>query len=121
MNVLVVANIFAAVSLAAAHQLQASVSQVLVSGTCASIGYSTACCPPDANCQAADGNCRCSADCHMFSDCCDDVYCPPGNMTMHTFNYCALCLYTHIHTHHVHAQIQEHVKILASQNVAMIH
>ena len=80
MNWLVVANIFAAVSLAAAHQLQASMSQMTVDGTCASIGYSTECCPPDENCQATDGDCQCGADCYEQSDCCDDVYCPSGNI-----------------------------------------
>ena len=50
------------------------------SGTCASIGYSTKCCPPGEPCQASDGNCRCSADCHYeyLKDCCEDVFCHPG-------------------------------------------
>ena len=52
------------------------------SGTCASIGYSTKCCPPEENCQASDGNCRCSTDCHneYLDDCCEDVFCHPGSM-----------------------------------------
>ena len=45
-------------------------------GTCASIGYSTACCPRGQNCQAANGDCFCGADCHVYGDCCTDVYCP---------------------------------------------
>ena len=48
-------------------------------GTCASIGYSDRCCPPGANCQASDGNCKCSADCHLYEDCCSDVSCPRSN------------------------------------------
>ena len=48
-------------------------------GTCASIGYSTACCPPGAQCRATDvGDCHCSADCRLNSDCCLDVQCPEG-------------------------------------------
>ena len=70
MNWLVATNIVAALSLAAAQQ------NAMLSGTCASIGYSTACCPPDMNCQAADGNCQCGADCHTLVDCCQDVHCP---------------------------------------------
>ena len=50
-----------------------------LTGTCASIGYSTACCPPDRNCQASDGNCQCGAYCHIHGDCCSDVYCPSRN------------------------------------------
>ena len=46
-------------------------------GTCASINYSDTCCPPGANCKAADGDCYCNAKCHELSDCCRDVYCPP--------------------------------------------
>ena len=51
------------------------------SGTCASIGYSTKCCPSEENCQASDGNCRCSTDCHYeyLDDCCEDVFCHPGS------------------------------------------
>ena len=52
------------------------IHEVSLAGTCASIGYSTACCPPGANCQAADGNCFCGVDCHIYDDCCTDVNCP---------------------------------------------
>ena len=52
------------------------VGQPALTGTCASIGYSTACCPPGARCQASDGNCNCGTDCHIFGDCCPDIYCP---------------------------------------------
>ena len=44
-------------------------------GTCASIGYSTVCCPPGAQCEATDGDCHCSADCHLKGDCCLDAQC----------------------------------------------
>ena len=47
-----------------------------VTGTCASIGYDTQCCPPGKDCEANDGDCRCNADCHNFEDCCSDVHCP---------------------------------------------
>ena len=47
-----------------------------VPGTCASIGYSNACCPPNEVCQASDGECYCNANCHTFGDCCQDVHCP---------------------------------------------
>ena len=72
MNLFVIANVVAALSLAAAQQN-------MLFGTCDSIGYSAACCPPSANCQAADGNCQCDADCHdsMFNDCCSDAHCSP--------------------------------------------
>ena len=62
----------AVISSAAAQQAPGPPS----TGTCASIGYSTACCPRGGNCQASDGNCQCSADCHEFGDCCSDVHCP---------------------------------------------
>ena len=63
--------VIAIVSSAAAQIMQPSLT-----GTCASIGYATACCPPGAQCQASDGNCNCGADCHGFGDCCSDVHCP---------------------------------------------
>ena len=49
-----------------------------ISGTCASIGYTTRCCPPDEDCMAADNDdgtdaCYCSSDCHVFGDCCSDI------------------------------------------------
>jgi hypothetical protein len=56
----------------------AAAQQPTSTGTCASIGYSTACCPPGAECQATDGNCMCSADCRFLGDCCPDVQCPEG-------------------------------------------
>lgn len=54
------------------------VMQPTLTGTCASIGYSTACCPPGpvAQCRATDGNCYCGADCHVNGDCCPDAQCP---------------------------------------------
>ena len=48
-------------------------------GTCASIGYSTKCCPPGESCEASDGNCKCKMDCHTYKDCCEDVFCHPSN------------------------------------------
>ena len=57
------------------------------SGSCASIGYSTSCCPPSEgdNCKATDGDidCYCNPICHFYGDCCEDVYCPAGNPLMH--------------------------------------
>ena len=52
----------------------------IVSGTCASIGYSNSCCPLSLGdeCQAADGECRCDTNCHVYQDCCEDVHCPAG-------------------------------------------
>ena len=52
-----------------------------LTGICASIGYSTSCCPWSSNrdtCRASDGNCYCGADCHLShnNDCCSDVACP---------------------------------------------
>ena len=43
--------------------------------TCASIGYTTGCCPPDLECKATNGDthCYCSADCHNYDDCCTDI------------------------------------------------
>ena len=50
-------NWLVVVTLAAVHQ--SMYRHAMVSGTCASIGYSTACCPPDAMC---------------LGDCCEDVF-----------------------------------------------
>ena len=51
-------------------------------GSCASIGYNTKCCPPyededdrDRLCKARDGNCYCDMLCHLSVDCCDDSAC----------------------------------------------
>lgn len=56
-----------------------------LTGTCASIGYSTSCCPVNApNCQATDGNCRCGSNCHTFGDCCSDVSCPSSKQYCNT-------------------------------------
>ena len=49
-------------------------------GTCASIGYSTSCCPPGGNCQASDGECHCDSNCHLYDDCCPDVHCTAGTI-----------------------------------------
>ena len=50
-------------------------------GSCASIGYSTKCCPLGESCVASDGNCECSVTCHnkLFNNCCEDVFCRPSN------------------------------------------
>ncbi len=58
--------------------VSSAAAQGILTGTCASIGYSTACCPPGAVCRATDGNCMCSAECHFMGDCCPDVQCPEG-------------------------------------------
>ena len=49
-----------------------------VTGTCASIGYDTSCCPRGADCRATDGKCNCGDDCYLsnYNDCCSDVGCP---------------------------------------------
>ena len=69
MNWLLVASITTAVTQVTAQQTP------FPSGTCASIGYSTSCCPPDINCQAADGYCQCDESCHLYGDCCQDAHC----------------------------------------------
>ena len=65
------------------HQLEQPihVSNQNHHGTCASIGYSTKCCPPGESCEASDGNCKCSASCRSqyFNNCCEDVFCHPSN------------------------------------------
>ena len=38
--------------------------------------YSNSCCPPRHNCQAADGNCHCRADCYaLYNSGCEDAHC----------------------------------------------
>ena len=62
-------------------------SCLAVYGSCASIGYSTKCCPSseEHNCQATNGDCFCNPLCHFYGDCCEDVHCPARNaFTMHT-------------------------------------
>ena len=70
-----------------------------VSGTCASIGYSTSCCPPwrGDDCIATDGDCFCGADCHNFGDCCKDVNCTARNVAaLRVSSYIDLCVYIHV-------------------------
>ena len=69
----ILAGLFATQHTTLAHENYYNID----SGTCASINYSDTCCPPGANCKAADGECYCNAACHELSDCCRDVYCPP--------------------------------------------
>lgn len=53
--------------------------------TCASIGYSTKCCPPEGDCtvtaRSTSGSpCKCNFLCHNIAvnDCCKDIFCPKG-------------------------------------------
>ena len=86
---MIFASAFIAVSLAPAY-VQAQLPPV--TGTCASIGYSTSCCPRGTNCQATDGNCRCSDDCHFShnDDCCTDVGCPTSKYAITILLLCLL-------------------------------
>ena len=73
-------SVFIAISLAS-YSAYAQPPLPPISGTCASIGYSTSCCPQSSSrntCRASDGNCNCDADCHLShnNDCCSDVACP---------------------------------------------
>ena len=86
--------------------------QLAVTGSCASIDYSASCCPPGANCQATDGNCFCNANCHVYGDCCDDVYCPESELIVHTFVSLNL-IFLHIKT-------PVDVPMSVSQHVAMM-
>lgn len=52
------------------------------SGSCASINYSTKCCPPGGNCNATDGPCHCGSECHRLEDCCTDVFCPESKILL---------------------------------------
>ena len=75
------ANVIIAIFLVGLSQSQVEHNQPTYSGTCASIGYSTKCCPPSSGsgdpCKASDGNCRCDGKCHSEyrNDCCEDVFC----------------------------------------------
>ena len=80
MKWIIVASAFAAiVSLVPAYAQQGAPT---VSGTCASIGYSTSCCPRGGNCQASGGTCNCDDACYsvMPNDCCSDVACPRSKL-----------------------------------------
>ena len=63
---------------------------IAVSGTCASINYTNSCCPPRRNCQAADGNCHCGADCHAMGNCCVDAHCPSRTYVITKYHNVAL-------------------------------
>ena len=84
MSWMIFASTFIAISLAPAY-VQAQLPPV--TGTCASIGCSTSCCPGGANCQATDGDRRCGDDCHLIinDDCCSDVACPSRKYAITTF------------------------------------
>ena len=81
---LISANIIVTVFLVGLSQSEIvfKIDPVSNTGTCASIGYSTKCCPLGENCTitAEDGNCKCDATCHNRNDytCCKDVFCRPG-------------------------------------------
>ena len=81
MKWMIPAGVFIALSLTPAYAQPPLPSTPMLTGTCASIGYSTSCCPQSSNrdiCQASDGNCNCGHDCHLShnNDCCSDVACP---------------------------------------------
>ena len=86
-------------------------------GTCASIGYSTSCCPPSEGdaCLATDGDCSCSTDCHIFRDCCEDAHCPSRNVSQEAVLQISLCIKCC-----VQLQSQEPVEILVSHNAVTI-
>ena len=69
-----------------------------ISGTCASIGYTTRCCPPDEDCMAVDNSagtdpCYCSSDCHVFGDCCSDIVNVCPRCKWNISNLTMLCCY----------------------------
>ena len=78
MKWIIVASVFIAASLVPIYAQNAG--GPAITGTCASIGYSTTCCPWGGNCQASDGNRGCGSDCHVFSECCSDVACPRSKL-----------------------------------------
>jgi hypothetical protein len=72
--------IFASVVFVAVSLVSIYAQPPMATGTCASIGYDTMCCPQSPNrntCRASDGNCFCSHDCYLshLLDCCTDVAC----------------------------------------------
>ena len=87
--------VFIAISLAPAYA-QLPPPGPMLTGTCASIGHSTSCCPQSSNrddCRASDGNCYCAHDCHLShnSDCCMDVACRSSKYAID--NNFLLCLH----------------------------
>lgn len=78
-------------------ELQAAYHTATYTGTCASIGYSTKCCPPGLDCTAKDGNCTCDTSCHNHKNlCCKDVFCRQSKLIIIVQcnnYYCAL----HVH------------------------
>ena len=72
------------VAAAATIPLVAGHTMTPAAGPCASIGYPNSCCPPGADCRVTvpGGICRCSADCYYYGDCCSDVSCPRGELTI---------------------------------------
>ena len=77
MKWIIVASVFVAASLA---PIYARPGPPAITGSCASIGHSASCCPRDEDCQASDGHCVCSDDCHILGDCCSDVACPRSKL-----------------------------------------
>ena len=81
MKWMIFVSVFIAISLASDSAYAQPPMAPILSGTCASIGYSTSCCPQSSNrdtCRASDGNCYCGHYCHLShnNDCCLDVACP---------------------------------------------
>ena len=93
-------------------------------GTCASIGYSTKCCPPEGNCtvtaKSTSGSpCKCNFPCHNIAvnDCCADIFCPKGipelyYACMHAISYDLNFSIEFAVIKLIIMQSQEHVKIL---------
>ena len=84
MKWMIVASLTITVFLAPAYGQQAGQA----AGTCASIDYSTACCPPSENCVVGSGSneCGCGSDCHAFDDCCSDAACPRSKYLIINFH-----------------------------------
>ena len=83
---LITANIVVVFLVSVLPELQAAYGTTTYTGTCASIGYSTKCCPPGESCTATNGNCSCDASCHTNQECCKDVFCPES-MIINTLLY----------------------------------
>ena len=91
---LIVANVVAIVSLAAATCPHSQArSDITIEGTgCSAFNYNNSCCLPDGRCKVnlGDGRqCSCSPDCHepgVNKTCCKDIHSPPSKQN----NKCAM-------------------------------
>ena len=83
------------------HSDTVTVATSAAARSCASIGYSTKCCPPEGDCtviaKSTSGSpCKCNYPCHnpRLNDCCADIFCPKGipelNYIMH------VCMQSHM-------------------------